>query len=68
MTCKWHIQAGTPSIQPPRGHLLRTKDPKSVIVPTFKLGEQGDNRTTLKRTNVLKSTDKVLGDFNVNYK
>lgn len=48
-------------------YALTMKDPKSVI-PTFKWGEQGDNWTTLKRTSVLKSTDKVLGEFKENYK
>lgn len=49
-------------------YALTMKDPKSVIILTFKLGEQGDNWTTLKRTSILKSTDKVLEEFKENYK
>lgn len=48
-------------------YALTMKDPKSVIIPTFKLGGQGDNQTTLKTT-VLKSTDKVPEEFKENHK
>lgn len=72
MRCKWHIQPGNPSIQPSKEHLLRTHHARPSISnhPYIQVrgGGQGDNRTTLKRTSVLKSTDKVLDEFKENYR